>query len=248
MQEALISVPDAIAVQFHALRDRPPESGREARRAAGDALGGAALAAAEARGALDEVLQDYVVEIRNGIEAKMSRLLENDVTLDQFLATVAVELSGRDRDEMLRNIDHYIRHYRARLPHETERQDRIYIRMADIFDAFDDDPRHVVRVFKLLGASPITGILYEDVRDSRFTFESNALVRLMRRYLPRPRKIPAHPHSGNGMEDAATIEAVVAGANDVWSGFTPQAAQEVGTQSGNDQRTDDHGVLSLRRS
>ncbi len=126
---------------------------------------------------------------------------------------------------MLRNIDHYIRHYRARLPHETERQDRIYIRMADIFDAFDDDPRHVVRVFKLLGASPITGILYEDVRDSRFTFESNALVRLMRRYLPRPRKIPVHPHSGNGMEDAATIEAVVAGANDVWSGFTPQAAQ-----------------------
>ena len=153
------------------------------------------------------------MEIWNGIEAKMSRLLENDVTLDQFLATVAVELSGRDRDEMLRDIDHYIRHYRARLPPETERQDRIYIRMADIFDAFDDDPRCLVRVFKLLGASPITGILYEDVRDSRFTFESNALVRLMRRYLPRPRKIPAHPHSGNGMEDVATIEAVVAGAN-----------------------------------
>ena len=63
------------------------------------------------------------------------------------------------------------------------------------------------------------------MRGSRFTFESNALVRLMRRYLPRPRKILVHPHSGNGMEDAATIEAVVAGADGVWSGFTPQAAQ-----------------------
>ena len=79
-----------------------------------------------------------------------------------------VELSGRDRDEMLRDIDRYIRHYRAQLPPETERQGRIYIRLADIFDAFDDDPHYVVQVFKLLGASPITGILYEDVRGSRF--------------------------------------------------------------------------------
>ena len=190
-------------------------------------------------------------------------LLENDVPLDQFLVTVAVEpsdggsnavarspavvrteeagipnvillveirpctveLSGRDRGQMLRDIDRYIRHYRARLPPETERQGRIYIRIADLFDAFDDDPRYVVQVLKLLGVSPITGILYEDVRGSRFTFESNALVRLMRRYVAPPRKILAHPHSGNGMEDAATIEAVVAGADGVWSGFTPQAAQ-----------------------
>ena len=189
-------------------------------------------------------------------------LLENDVSLDQFLVTIAVEpgdgsnavarspavvrtreagipnvillveirpstveLSGRDREEMLRDIDRYIRHYRAELPPETERQGRIYIRMADIFDAFDDDPRYVVQVLKLLGASPITGILYEDVRGSRFIFESNALVRLMRRYVPPPRKILAHPHSGNGMEDAATIEAVLEGADGVWAGFTPQAAQ-----------------------
>ena len=189
-------------------------------------------------------------------------LLENDIPLDQFLVTIAVEpsdgsntvapspavvrteqaeipnvillvevrpctveLSGRDRQQMLHDIDRYIRHYRAQLPPETERQGRIYIRMADIFDAFDDDPRYVVQVLKLLGASRITGILYEDVRGSRFTFESNALVRLMRRYVPPPRKILAHPHSGNGMEDAATIEAVVAGADGVWAGFTPQAAQ-----------------------
>ena len=136
-----------------------------------------------------------------------------------------VELSGRDREEMLRDIDRYIRHYRAQLPPETARVGRIWIRMADIFDAFDDDPHYVVQVLKLLGASPITGILYEDVRGSRFIFESNALVRLMRRYVPPPRKILAHPHSGNGMEDAATIEAVLEGADGVWAGFTPQAAQ-----------------------
>lgn len=136
-----------------------------------------------------------------------------------------VELSGRSRVEMLHDIDRYIRHYRRALPVESEDSGHIYVRMADIFDAFDDDPEYVVQVMKLLGASDITGILYEDVRGSRFIFESNALVKLMRRYLAPPRKILAHPHSGNGMEDAATIEAVLAGADGVWAGFTPQAAQ-----------------------
>ena len=82
----------------------------------------------------------------------------------------------------------------------------------------------MAQVVKLLGASPITSILYEDVRGSRFIFESNALVKLMRRYLAAPRKILAHRHSGNGTEDAATIEAVLEGADGVWAGFTPQAA------------------------
>ena len=137
-----------------------------------------------------------------------------------------VELSGRSREEMLHDIDRYIRHYRGELPAETAPGGHIYIRMADIFDAFDDDPEYVLQVLKLLGASDITGILYEDVRGSRFIFESNALVKLMRRYLAPPRKILAHPHSGNGMEDAATIEAVLAGADGVWAGFTRQAAQD----------------------
>ncbi len=136
-----------------------------------------------------------------------------------------VELSGRAPEEMLHDIDRYIRHYRAQLPAETERRGRLYVRIADLFDAFDEDPRYVARVLKLIGAAQVTGILYEDVRGSRFTFESNALVGLMRKYLSPPRKILAHPHSGNGMEDAATIEAVVAGADGVWAGFTPQAAQ-----------------------
>ena len=72
---------------------------------------------------------------------------------------------------------------------------------------------------------PVTGILLEDVRGTRFTFESCELVRLMRHYNPEPRTILVHPHSGNGMEDAATVEAVLAGADGVWSGLTPQAAQ-----------------------
>ena len=132
---------------------------------------------------------------------------------------------GRSYGQMLGDIERYIAHYRAQLPAETARRGRLYVRIADPFDAFDEDAEFPMQVFKFLGASPITGILFEDVRGSRFTFESNELIRLMRHYNPPPCKILVHPHSSNGLEDAATIEAILAGADGVWSGFTPQAAQ-----------------------
>ena len=189
-------------------------------------------------------------------------LVDNAISLDGFMATIAVEpvtdgeplpmgpaarrtreygipnvillveitpsvivSTGRRPDDVLRDLDAHVRHYREHLPAETERTGRIYVRIGDAFDAFDEDPEHVLKVFKLLGALPITGILFEDVRGTRFIFESNELIRLMRHYNPAPRKILVHPHSGNGMEDATTVEAVLAGADGVWSGFTPQAAQ-----------------------
>ena len=131
----------------------------------------------------------------------------------------------RTPQDALDDLAAHVAHYRERLPAETGRRGRIYIRIADAFDAFDEDPEFVLRYFKLIGAMPVTGILFEDVRGTRFTFESCELVRLMRHYNPEPRKILVHPHSGNGMEDAATVEAVLAGADGVWSGITPQAAQ-----------------------
>ncbi len=138
-------------------------------------------------------------------------------------ATLA--MLGRSADEAMTDLARYVRHYRERLPAESARAGRIHVRVADPFDAFDEDPEGVMRTFKHLGALPISGILFEDVRGSRFTFESNEIIRLARHYNPVPRKILVHPHSGNGLEDAATVEAILAGADGLWSGFTPQAAQ-----------------------
>ena len=189
-------------------------------------------------------------------------LVDNGISLDGFLATIAVEPvnddepfpmgpaarrteeygipnvillveiapsviagMGRQREDALRDLNAHVERYRRQLPPETERRGRIYVRIGDAFDAFDEDPAFVLKVFKLLGQLPITGILFEDVRGTRFIFESNELIRMMRHYNPAPRKILVHPHSGNGMEDATTIEAVLAGADGIWSGFTPQAAQ-----------------------
>ena len=132
---------------------------------------------------------------------------------------------GRTPEQALADICSHIAHYRDLLPGETDRRGRLYVRVADPFDAFDEDPEHFARVFKVLGAAPISGILFEDVKGSRFQFEARELIGLMRHYNPVPRKILVHPHSGNGMEDAAVIDAILAGADGVWSGFTPQAAQ-----------------------
>jgi len=132
---------------------------------------------------------------------------------------------GLSPEEALDNLSAHVGHYRRLLPPEDDRVGRIYIRLADPFDTYDEDPAFLVRVVRRLGEEPITGILFEDVKGSRFPFETFALVRMMRRYHPCPRKILAHPHTANGTEDAAVLEAILAGGDGVWSGFTPQAAQ-----------------------
>ena len=136
-----------------------------------------------------------------------------------------IEKMRRSPGDAIADIRGHIAHYRALLPQESERRGRLYVRVADPFDAFDEDPGHFAKIFKMLGEAPITGILFEDVKGSRFPFEARELIKLMRHFNPSPRKILVHPHSGNGMEDAATIDAILAGADGVWSGFTPQAAQ-----------------------
>ena len=136
-----------------------------------------------------------------------------------------IEMSGQTKEQALVGLRAHVRHYREMLPPETERVGRIYIRIGDPFDTYDDDPAFLVQVIKMLGGEAITGILFEDVKGTRFPFETFALVKMMRHYHPRPRKLLAHPHTANGTEDAAVLEAILAGGDGVWSGFTPQAAQ-----------------------
>lgn len=134
---------------------------------------------------------------------------------------------GRTREGLLRIIEDAVTFLREHLPEEdaTNRRGRIYLRLADVFDAWDEDPEFFVRMLKLFAALPVSGIMFEDVRGTHFPFQTAELVRLMRRYNPSPRVILLHPHSGNGTEDAAVIEGILAGADGVWSGFTPHAAQ-----------------------
>ncbi|MDA0821219.1 MAG: hypothetical protein O3C28_02195 [Proteobacteria bacterium] len=132
---------------------------------------------------------------------------------------------GTDNQKMLDDLRRHIREYRRLLPSRTARRGRIYVRLADPFDTYDENPTYLLQIIRMLGEEDITGILFEDVKGTRFPFETYALVKMMRHYHPKPRKILAHPHTANGTEDAAALECILAGGDGVWSGFTPQAAQ-----------------------
>jgi len=134
---------------------------------------------------------------------------------------------GRTRNGLLRIVEDTVIYLRGNLPAEDaeRRRGRIYIRLADIFDAWEEDPEFFVRMLKLFAMLPISGIIFEDLRGTHFPFQTAELVRLIRRFNPSPRVILLHPHSGNGTEDAAVLDGVLAGADGVWSAFTPHAAQ-----------------------
>ena len=159
----------------------------------------------------------------------MQRIAETGIPNVMALIEVrpaTIRGGGRGYRDLFRDIDMNVRHMReALLPEPTARRGRIYARFLDIFDAWDEDPELVVQVLKLLQAAPIEAVIFEDVRGTHFPFQTAELVKLIRHYTPPPRLILVHPHSGNGMEDATTIEAVLAGADGVWAGFTPHAAQ-----------------------
>ena len=80
-------------------------------------------------------------------------------------------------------------------------------------------------MLKLLQQLPIQAVIFEDVRGTHFPFQNAELVRLIRKYVAPPRLVLVHSHSGNGMEDAAAIDAILAGADGIWAGLSPHAAQ-----------------------
>lgn len=174
--------------------------------------------------AVEPIAEDQPFPMGPAARQTVHYQIPNVILLVEIRPTT-IRAVGQTEDEALAGLSAHIRHYRDLLPPEDERRGRIYIRLADPFDAYDEDPHFLLRVIKMLGREEITGILFEDVKGTRFPFETFALVKMMRYYLPKPRKLLAHPHTANGTEDAAVLEALLAGGDGVWSGFTPQAAQ-----------------------
>ena len=142
-----------------------------------------------------------------------------------YLEPELLKANGRTYDDLFRDIVRNVEYLRDILPQPTDRRGRIFIRFVDIFDAWDQDPEFLTRVLKLLQQLPIQAVIFEDVRGTHFPFQNAELVRLIRKYVTPPRLVLVHSHSGNGMEDAAAIDAILAGADGIWAGLSPHAAQ-----------------------
>ena len=147
----------------------------------------------------------------------MDRIAEfglSNILLLTEIRPKTVQQNGGNYDDYFTDLIKSIEYMRAEiLPKASKHRGRIYMRFLDIFDAWDEDPDFVARVMKLLSNMPIQAIIFEDVRGTHFPFQTAELVKLIRRYHPSPVPILVHPHSGNGLEDASVIEAVLAGAD-----------------------------------
>ena len=86
---------------------------------------------------------------------------------------------GTTNEKMLDDLRQHVRECRRILPAHRERRGRIYVRLAEPFDTYDDDPAYLLQIIKMLGQEDITGLLFEDVKGTRFPFETFALVQMM---------------------------------------------------------------------
>lgn len=186
------------------------------------------------RGVSRDGLFAFVVETWNTSEGAIEPSYGMRQVLDAGIPNIIFDLAvspsnlarqGRTADQVLLDIERAYVFMRERLPAETARRGRIYANIADFFDVFDEDTDHLLRVLKLLAEKPIGALMFEDTRGTHFPFQTEEIIKLLRRYFPAPRKILVHPHAANCLEDATVIDALLAGADGLWAAFTPHAAQ-----------------------
>jgi hypothetical protein len=101
---------------------------------------------------------------------------------------------------------------------------RILVNIVDGCDAFAENLDAVCEILTLLSREPIEGVSIEDDRGTYMPFQVGAFVAVARSFLPAPRKLLVHMHTGAGFENASLIEALLEGADGVWGGLPKRAA------------------------
>lgn len=82
------------------------------------------------------------------------------------------------------------------------------------------------KIQKMDHKNRITGILFEEGRGRGLHTDYACMAAWLRKHFEAPQyKILLHAHGGSGTEQASSLDAVEAGADGIWAGFIPQAAQ-----------------------
>lgn len=101
---------------------------------------------------------------------------------------------------------------------------RIMMNIVDLMDAFYADRDYAAAVLGLLAEIGVDGLSFEDARGSYFPFQVGAMVGAAKAMLNASQKVVFHCHSGNGMENASAIEALLAGADGYWGGMEKESS------------------------
>ena len=76
----------------------------------------------------------------------------------------------------------------------------------------------------LLAELGVDAVSFEDGRGSYFPFQVGAMVKAMKALLKPEQKVLFHAHAGNGMENAAVLEALLEGADGYWAGMEKESS------------------------
>ena len=103
---------------------------------------------------------------------------------------------------------------------------RIYVNVPDLPDAFYDIASRdwACQVLGLLAELNVDGVSFEDARGTYFPFQIGAIVRAMKAILGPAQKVLFHSHTGNGMENASVLEALLEGADGYWAGMDKESS------------------------
>lgn len=101
---------------------------------------------------------------------------------------------------------------------------RIYLNVVDLLDAFFADRPWCFQMLDLLAELGVDAVSFEDGRGSYFPFQVGAMVKAMKVLLKPEQKVLFHAHAGNGMENAAVLEALLEGADGYWAGMEKESS------------------------
>jgi isopropylmalate/homocitrate/citramalate synthase len=101
---------------------------------------------------------------------------------------------------------------------------RIYLNVVDLMDAFFADRTWCFQMLDLLAELGVDAVSFEDGRGSYFPFQVGAMVKAMKALLKPEQKVLFHAHAGNGMENAAVLEALLEGADGYWAGMEKESS------------------------
>lgn len=144
--------------------------------------------------------------------------------VDLRLSRAHVPLDPESRRIYLDTLQASIDWFHVNLRGDGGIRPRIYLNYQDLPDAYFEDREWVMEVTKFLSTQPIAAVTFEDGRGTLFPFQVGAIAATLRRLLPQEVLVLIHVHSGNGMENACVLEALLQGADGMWAGFVKEAA------------------------
>lgn len=126
--------------------------------------------------------------------------------------------------EVLNNLCNSLQWLRTHVSGDHGGPCRIYVNIVDLIDTFYADRELACQVLECLAQQQVDAVSFEDGRGTFFPFQVSALVTSMKALLTPNQKVLFHLHTGNGMENAATIEALLAGADGYWGGLDKESS------------------------